>query len=299
MSARSVALTQAVSVVLATCLVAVLAKLALREVAAFTFVWLQLAIGLTLLTLYTFGLRRERVPRDLGRDVWISITWIGVANFSIVRLMFMLSLERLEATTQAYLVNFVGVVTMLMSVVILRERPSRLSILGAVIALVGLRVYFRELPAPDERVGLVYVSIGVLALASTNIAARRLALVTKGALSNDVVSTVALWIGGLPVVVAGLVIDGVPEVSGARNWGTIALSGVVTIAIGLTVWNLILRTLRSYEASVLGTLSVVFVALLAMPILGERLDGREVVGIVLALIGVGLVQMRGAGQDEP
>ena len=47
-----------------------------------------------LLTLYTFGLRRERIPGGLSRGVWASIIWVGIGNFTIVRVLFMLSLER-------------------------------------------------------------------------------------------------------------------------------------------------------------------------------------------------------------
>jgi hypothetical protein len=56
--------------------------------------------------------------------VWTSLIWIGIGNFTIVRVLCMLALDRLLATTHAYLVNFVGIATMLMSIVIVQERPS-------------------------------------------------------------------------------------------------------------------------------------------------------------------------------
>jgi drug/metabolite transporter (DMT)-like permease len=279
-------------VIISSSFAGVLAKLALRDVHPFTFVWLQIALGASLLTLYTFGWRRERIPRGLGREVWAYIVWIGIGNFAIVRVLFMLSLDRLPATTNAYLVNFVGIVTMLMSIFVLRERPSVFQVVGAALAICGLRVFFREIPPPSELVGVIYVAIGVLALASTNNIARKLAIVTDGRLSNNIISTVALWIGGLPVVLFGLTSDWPPAVSGWASWSIIGLNALVGIAIGLTVWNFILRTLRSYEASILGASSVIYTALFAIPILGEHLALHHAGGIALMLAGLSLVQVR-------
>lgn len=121
---RPTATLQASTALVASCLAAVLAKLALRDVPPFTFVWLQIAVGGGLLTAYTNGLRRERLPAGLGRALWLHIAWIGIGNFAVVRLFSMLALARLPATTHVYLINFTGIVTMLMSVIVLRERPS-------------------------------------------------------------------------------------------------------------------------------------------------------------------------------
>ena len=300
MSRHPTAVAQASAVLIAGSLAGVLAKLALRDVTAFTFVWLQIAIGGSLLTLYTFGWRRERIPKALRREIWGYILWIGIGNYMIVRVLFMLALDKLPATTLTYLVNFVGIVTMLLSIVILREKPSAVQVLGALVAILGLRVFFREIPPPAEMVGVMYLAIGVLALASTNNIARKLALVTANGLSNNVVSTVALWVGGIPVVLAGLVSDWPPAVSTGRHWGIIALNGVISISIGLTLWNYVLRTLRSYEASILGTSTVIYTAIFAAPILGERLALHQIAGIAAMLAGVALVQFRqGARRARP
>ena len=292
MNAHRTAIAQASAVLIAGSFASVLGKLALRDVPSFTFVWLQIAIGGGLLTLYTFAFRRERIPQGLRREVWAYILWLGIGNYMIVRVLFMLALGKLPATTFIYLVNFVGIVTMLMSIFILWERPSALQLLGAIVAILGLRLFFREIPLPAERVGVIYLGLGVLALASTNNIARKLALVTENGLSNSVVSTVALWIGGLPVILVGLLTDWPPAVSSGRHWGIIALNGGVSITIGLTVWNHVLRTLRSYEASILGTSTVFYTAFFAAPILGERLALHQIAGIVAMLAGVALVQLR-------
>lgn len=292
MNPRLAAIIQASSVLLASSFGSVLGKMALRDISPFTFVWLQIVIGGSLLTLYTFGIRRERIPNNLSREVWAYIIWLGIGNFAIVRVLFMLALERLPATTHIYLINFVGFITMFMSVFILHEHPSIFQVSGALISFVGLWVFFREVPPPAELVGVIYIAIAIVALASTNNIGRKLALVTHNKLSNSVISTVALWIGGLPVVLAGLTTAWPPASLGVTTWGIIVLNAVVGITITLTVWNYILRTLRSYEASILASATVIYTALFAIPILGERLGLHQMGGILLMLVGLALAQVR-------
>lgn len=292
MNARSRAIAQLQLMMLGGALVGVLAKLALYDVSAFTFVWLQVAIGGALLTLYTFAWRRERIPPGLGARAWALLFCIGLLNFSVVRFTLLLSLERLPVNTHTFLQSFVGIVTIGMSVVLMRERPSRWQLLGALLAVVGVRVFFEEVPALQERMGVVYLAVAVLGLATTNNLARRLPILTEGRLSNNVLSCVALWIGGVPLVLSALVLEGWPRDLGATSWAIIAANGLVSIALGLTLFNHFLRTLRSYEASILSGSGLIFTALFAMPILGEYLGLRQVAGIACMLLGMSLAQLR-------
>jgi drug/metabolite transporter (DMT)-like permease len=76
------------------------------------------------------------------------------------------------------------------------------------------------------------------------------------------------------------------------DWAVILYSGVLTRAVGLTVWNLILRTLRSYEASILGASTVIWTSILAVIILHETLTTNQIIGIAMMLVGLVLVQVR-------
>lgn len=65
-------------------------------------------------------------------------------------------------------------------------------------------------------------------------------------------------------------------------------------------WNSILWTLRSYEASILAASTVIYTALFAVPILGERLALHQIAGVALMLVGLSLVQVwRGLGRERP
>ena len=289
---RLIAIMQTTVILVLMSLGTVLTKLSLSDVDAFTFAWLSVAVGMVGLLFYTFVIRKERIPRDLSRRIWSYLFAIGFFNFLVARTTITLSLDLLEATTNTYLVNFVGFVTMGMSIFILKESPTLFQLLGAVVALIGLRIFFLEVPPPSELRGVLLILIGILGIAYTNNITRKLSIITDNQLSNNIISTVALLIGGGLLVVVGIIVDWPPQISGAANWATLFYAGLVMIAFSMTVWNHILRTLRSYEASILGASTVIWTALLAIPILGESLTGNEVWGIVLMLAGLALVQVR-------
>jgi probable blue pigment (indigoidine) exporter len=290
--ARVLAIGQTVGVLVLMSLGTVYMKRSLSDVKPFTFVALNLLIGLLALSLYTFVIRGERIPRGLSKEVWLYIIAIGLCNFVISRITQTFALQRLPATTASYVSNFIGFITMAMSIFILREPPTIFQIFGALIAILGLRLFFVEAPPSYELVGIGLILIGITAVAYTNNIARKLAIVTNYTLSNNIISTVALLIGGSITIVAGLAADWPPRVDGLGNWAVIFYNGLVGIAFGLTVWNKILRSLRSYEASILGASSVIWTALLAIPILGDHLAPNQVAGIALMIAGLTLVQVR-------
>ena len=295
---RIIAIIQTTIILIFMSLGTVLIKLALSDVEPFTFAWLSVAVGMVGLSIYTFVIRKERIPAGLPRKVWIYIVSIGFFNFLVARTTLTLSLDLLEATTNTYLINFVGFVTMGMSIFILKESPTFFQLLGAVVALFGLRVFFLEIPPPSELRGVLLILVGIMGIAYTNNITRKLTIVTKNQLSNNIISTMALLIGGGMLVFVGILVDWPPQITGAANYATLFYTGLVMIAFSMTVWNYILRTLRSYEASILGASTVIWTALLAIPILGETLSGNEIWGIILMLVGLALVQVR-KGQLRP
>jgi drug/metabolite transporter (DMT)-like permease len=242
---------------------AILMKIALFEMDPITFAWVTVGIAMIVMSLYTFGLRREHIPKGLSKQVWYFIIMIGLCNFTISKLSRPFAMERLPVVTVSYVGNFIGFITMGMSIFILKEIPTIFQLIGALIAFIGIRIFFIVGPTSYELIGILYILIGIVAVAYTNNIARKLAIVTKFQLSNNIVSTVALLIGGTITVGVGLLTDWPPEIHGWKNWGIILYTSIVTIALGLTVWNNILRTLRSYEASILGASTIIWTTIMA------------------------------------
>ncbi len=302
---RASAIAQALAIIILAQWMGVLAKLALFEVPALRFVWLQLAAAIASMVAYTFLWRGERWPRGRTRAEWGAMLFAGVVNFGLCRVLMTMAIERLPMNTFVFVLSFVSIATMAISSLALRERPGRIQILGVVIAIAGVRTYFAELPAPEARTGFVLAAVVVLGLAATNNVTRWVMSRSAKApipdvppISPAVYSTVAILVGGLPVVLAGLATDGVPELGSARNAAIIVANGVIGIALAQTVFNHVLRTLRSFEASMIASSGLAWTALLAIPFLGEWLSARETLGVAFVMLGVALSQWRPAAQPE-
>ena len=277
----------------------ILVKMSFTSIDPLTYMYLSLLIGIISMNVYTFVIRKERLPRGLmTRKVWSYIIQIGLFNFVTGRLG-MFALNYLPATTKTYLSNFVGFVTMGMSCFILREIPTKYQVLGAAIAFGGLRIFFLDAPQSGEWIGILLILVSILSIAYTNNIARKLGIEGGQQISNNIISTLAITIGGsIMILVCILMGEFPPRVPGAFNWFVVFYSGIVTTAVGLTVWNNTLRTLRSYEASILGATTVIWTSILAAIFLNEDLAINRIIGIAMMLTGIFFVQMKRKGEGE-
>jgi probable blue pigment (indigoidine) exporter len=298
MSKRLIAILQTVGILFTMSLGTVLSKIVLADISPFTFAWTSMGVGMIVMSVYTFAIKREPIPKKLGKNVWLIIIAIGICNFTISRLTRPIAIERLPVTTTAYVGNFIGFLTMAMSIFILKEYPSIFQVIGAGIAVWGLTIYFKDPLATTELIGILVILVGITAVAFTNNIARKLALLTRNGISNTLVSTLALLIGGSLAIVIGLIMDFPPRVPDWRSWAVIVYTGVINIGLGLTVWNYILRTLKSFEASILGASTIIYSTILAMIILNERLTIHQVIGMSLMIVGLVLVQLRKGKLDS-
>ncbi|MBN2044352.1 MAG: DMT family transporter [Anaerolineales bacterium] len=297
---RGVAILITVLVLLSMSLGTVLTKMVFSVVSPAAFLYLSLLVGMAAMSLYTFVVKKERIPHELmTKKIWSYVIQIAFFNFVTGTLGFF-SLKYLPATTNTYLTNFIGFMTMGMSMFILKEMPGFYQVFGAAIAFAGLRIFFPEPPKGGELIGVIMILISITGVAYTNNIARKLALETENKISNNIISTLAILIGGSVAAVIYLIVDGWPPyVPRWTDWAIILYSGIVMRAMGLTIWNLILRTLRSYEASILGASTVIWTSILAVIILDEVLTRNQIIGIVMMLAGLILVQVRRSLRNKP
>jgi drug/metabolite transporter (DMT)-like permease len=90
-------------------------------------------------------------------------------------------------------------------------------------------------------------------------------------------------------------VEGVPRLDGSA-WATILWLAIVNTAVAFTLWNHTQRRLTAIESSLINNTMLVQIAILAWIFLGEPIGAREGAGLVLAVLGVVLVQLP-AGSD--
>ncbi len=290
---RYVAILITLGILIAMSFGTIFTKQSFEYISPGIFVYLTIGIAMISMMVYTFLIKKERIPTELmSKRVWMFIIQIGFFNF-VTGTLGVYALNFMPATTNTYLTNFIGFITMGMSILILKEAPSLFQVLGAVIAFSGLRIFFPDPPQGGELLGILLILISISGIAYTNNIARKLAVETENKISNNIISTLAIMIGAPISITIYLIIEGLPSaMPSLGTWGAILFVGLFNRAVGLTVWNLILRTLRSYEASILGASTVIWTSILAVLMLNEQLQVNQLIGIGMMLVGLVLVQVR-------
>ena len=267
----------------------VLIKIGLEDIPPLTFAGLR--YGLAFLCLLPFFWRGGGLAevRQLERSGWLRLLALGIIYYAVTQGTQFVGLTYLPAVTVNVLLGFTSVMVALLGLGVLGERPSPWQWLGIFVALGGGLLYFYPVQIPQAQwVGFVAVVVGVLANAGSAVLGR--AVNRAGHLRPLTVTTVSMGIGSAILLVVGVGTQGLPALSW-QSWAIIGWLAVVNTAVAFTLWNHSLRTLSAMESSIINNTMAVQIPILAVLFLGERLNGRQVTGLVVAIIGALLVQL--------
>lgn len=147
-------------------------------------------------------------------------------------------------------------------------------------------------------IGLLVAFGGVITNAASSLLGRQ---VNRLANSSPIVITfISMGIGSMVLLLVGIVFQGFGELD-LQAWLLIAWLAIVNTAFAFTLWNHTLRTLSAVESSVINSLMMPQIAILAYIFLGEALSGKEILGLILVSLGVIIVQLKKKqprGQEE-
>ena len=215
---------------------------------------------------------------------------LGIVYYTLTQGAQFLSLAYLPAATASLLLNLTPLVVGVSGIVFLREYPSRSQWGGITLTILGVAVFFLPLTMGVVSViGLLLAFGGVLGNAASSLLGRQ---VNRLANSSPLVITfISMGIGSVVLLVVGVIFQGFGQLD-LQAWLFIAWLAVVNTAFAFTLWNHTLRTLSAVESSVINSLMMPQIAILAYVFLGETLSGREVFGLILVSLGVIVVQLK-------
>ena len=221
---------------------------------------------------------------------WTRLVILGLLFYTVTQGAQFVGLASLPSVTVSLLLSLTTMVVALLSIPMLAERLSPLQWFGVLLNLVGVGIYFYPVSIPaGQVVALIVVIVGVLANALSSILGRRVN--RERDLSPLSVTAVSMAIGAVVLLVAGILIEGRPQLS-PTHWGIILLLAVVNTAFAFSLWNHTLRTLTATESTIINNTMLVQIAILAWVFLAEGLTTKAIVGLVVTAIGAVLVQLR-------
>jgi drug/metabolite transporter (DMT)-like permease len=274
----------------------VLVKIGLEDLPALTFAGLRYTIAFIIL--FPFALRRRHSGkmRAIPKKMWLRLILLGILFYSITQGSNFWALVYLPAASTSLLFNFTPVIVAFLSAIFLNEPTKVNQMVGVLVFLVGTFVYFYPLKIPfDEILGLTIAAVGVLANGFSSVLGRHIN--RDSGLDPSVVTVISMGIGAVVLLIAGLLIQGLPNLNW-RHWAIILWLAVVNSAFAFTLWNHTLRNLSATESSMINNTMLVQIAILAWIFLGEQLDTLELIGLGLATVGVMAFQFYGGGNPD-
>jgi drug/metabolite transporter (DMT)-like permease len=268
----------------------VLIKIGLLDIPPLPFAGLRYALAFVSLLPFAIRSRQFVSLRPLSAKMWARLIALGLLLYTVTQGAQFLSLSYLPAATVSLLLSFTTIIVALLGMSLLGERPTIAQWGGTGLYLVGVLVYFCPISLlRSEAIGLVAAGVGVLANALSSILGRHVN--RNGKLEPAAVTVVSMGSGAIVLLIGGVLAQGLPRLT-LVNWAIVLWLAVVNSAFAYTLWNRTLRTLSAIESSIINNTMLFQIALLAWGFLGERLTWREGMGMVLAVLGTLVVQIR-------
>jgi drug/metabolite transporter (DMT)-like permease len=232
------------------------------------------------------GLRRNPAPGH-----WWRLFLIGVCAYPLSNGALFWGLQYVPATTGAFLHSLLPLPTLLLALAWLREIPTRWQVVGLAVALAGSALFFSPGLSAGDPLALGVISLGVVAFGIFVVLSRALARARH--VPTLPLTALPLGFGGGLLLLVALPLER-PAAPSLEGWAAVLWLALVNTALAYLLYNHCLRILTALESNVLLSLSPLGTALLAGLLLGERVAPLQVIGLLVAIVGVLLVQRRSA-----
>ncbi|HEY9121489.1 MAG TPA: DMT family transporter [Brevefilum sp.] len=255
-----------------------------------------LRYGFGFLTLLLFSLSKKNhhnTLKSVSGKMWMKLALLGILFYTFTQGANFLSLSLLPANTVSLIYNFGPFVIALGSGLIIKEDTSLIQWLGVLLSLVGALIYFLPLEnSTGQNLGYLVALVSVLSNAISNLLGRQIN--HKSGLSPVLITTISMGIGGLLLLLLGGLTQGFVHLDFSQ-WLIVAWLAIINTAFAFTLWNTALRTLSAVEAGIINNMMLIQVALLSWLFLDESLSSKQILAMVLVIIGMIIVQIRYQG----
>jgi drug/metabolite transporter (DMT)-like permease len=229
----------------------------------------------------------------MNTGVWLLLILSGLLGIALGDTFFFRALNHLGAQAVVILFSLGQVLTMVLAVLWLGERPTPLDWVGIAMVLCGVTVVLWSKISGDDRrtsiVGSVYGLISVLAMAVSVIVAKE-ALATTGSVQATFIrmlsGTVGIFLFGK---VTGQLAEGLDALRRPRLFGFFLFSVVIVTFGGFWLSMVAIAHVDVVIANTLNGTEPLFVLPLAALLLKEKITPQLVFGSVATVSGIALI----------
>jgi drug/metabolite transporter (DMT)-like permease len=268
----------------------VLIKIGLKDVPAMTFAGLRYMLA----SLLFFPMLLKKSVREqiktLTRKDWVLMVLLGIILYTMGQGGQYLSLAFLPSVTVSLILNLSALFVALVSSITIKEKLNWLQWVGVLLNLAGVLIYFNPSNHMQGNwLGWLFALLSLVGNSVGSIIGREM---NRNAHIHPIVITgISMTIGSVLMLITGVAWQGLPALSAQSIWIIVILAGVNT-AFAFSIWNYTQQTLLATETTILNNTMLVYVSILAWIFLGEKQSPLGIIGLILALAGAMVVQVR-------
>ncbi len=226
-----------------------------------------------------------RGPLRVSRADAVRIALAGfVLNAVQFAAMYLAFDAGLGATLAALMHSLSPVLTAVLAAVFLRERLSRIQLIGFVVGVTGVLIVLGpDIDQAGGAAGVVFAVVSVLGLSLGTLGQRWIGHAPDPLWS----ATIQFGVSAPPLLVLALLVEGTDVVRDPVAGGiALVYLAVVNSILGLGLLGILVRARGAGAAASVFFLMPPVTAVLAWVLLGESLGAREIAGLVITVVGV-------------
>ncbi|MCW3987040.1 MAG: DMT family transporter [Candidatus Bathyarchaeota archaeon] len=261
-------------------------KFGLDELSPFIFAAVRYSLASTILLLASF-IKRKKIFLNSKLSLYFVV--VGFLGYTVAQGFQFVGLSLLPAVTVTFLLNFNAFFVLILGLIFLKEKPSKIQYIGFPLALLGAYTYFQESLAFTNPLGILVICLSGLAWASYMVLVRYLQRTKK--VNSMGLTMISMGLGALGLLIISFFLEGFQPIS-SKGWLIIIWLSTINTAFAFYMWNHILKSIPAYRLSILQNTMLVQIGLLSVFFLDEVITVNMILGILLVLSGVILVQMK-------
>jgi drug/metabolite transporter (DMT)-like permease len=264
-------------------------RVAVTFMSPYWYAVVRLGVSCVIMFALLAAMGKLRVPT---RRDWPIVLSVAVFMFGTYGVLFQVALKYVHAGRASMLGYTFPIWVMLLAMIFLKERPSRVRLLGFFVAMAGLGTLFNPFGFDWSDDDVVFGN-GLLLLAALLWSPVLIHLrVHRGTLTALQLAPWQLLVATAIVTVPSVLVEGLPELTWrSETFWVLAYAGPIGTCLGLWGLNNALQRLSPIVSSV-SMLAVPVLSLFgSIVLLGEELTPTLALGMILILSGVGLVSI--------
>ena len=226
---------------------------------------------------------------NLSKQEWFAVVIIGFCQNVLYLGLNFVALQWIDASMAVIIASLLPLVVATISWTVLGEKPSFIGTLGLVVGISGVMIIMIDKTGDQTKLlGVLLCSVALLALAGATLL---LGIYFRSNKNVLMIVGLQMFVGCIILLPCTIILE-----KWLINWSMIfIISFVYQIlmpgVLGTLIWFLLVRRIGATKATAFHFLNPFFGVLIAAAILVEPLSLKDVIAVVIIMIGILVVQL--------